>query len=407
MKKYALPIFTAALLGFSSIAVRAESGSGTGRKVFTIAVSERTDTAAEAAIGSFSYFAIDGGFVEAGDPVGGDAPPAAAEVAKALQEALASQHHQPAMAPADPAVVLIYHWGVIRRDSNAIMPGSDISPNLRARLSLVAPQKLVDRIAARLVTRRFSRVNDTFDYPDERDALENARDSRYFVIVSAYDYADLVRGQSTLRWRTHLSAATNSGSMAEVVPALLRKDAEFLAHHLEDAKTHVWRFSNPAAEPSSAAGPGGTDYMSSLNRDALQEILVREKAMAWGRNLQQVRKEMRVSVVPARPVVSPELAARIAAYKKQKSALQDALAVRIKTHEPGADTRQAIAAFDSEHSREMAELNRTRESIRDELASLSSQKSGGASNDRSLDALVREFATGVQGLDDTAPSAHP
>ena len=406
MKNYGLYLITAAFAGFASLAAAADSDSGTGRKVFTIAVSERADAATSSPVPSFSYFAIDGGFVEAGDPVGGDTPPNPADVAIALRESLASQHHQPAVSPSDPAVVLIYHWGVIRRDSNAITPASDISPNLRARLSLVAPQKLVDRIASRLVTRRYSHLGDVFDYPDERDALDNARDDRYFVIVSAYDYAALVRGESTLRWRTRLSAATNSGSMAQVVPALLRKDAEFLARHLEEPETHVWRYSNPANEPTSGAVPEGSDYLSSLNHDALQEILVREKAMAWGRNLNQVRKEMRVSAISARPAVSPELAVRIAAYKKQKSTLQEALAARIKTREPGADTRQAIAAFDSEHAREMAELKRTRESIRDELAALSSQKTG-ESNDRSLDALVREFATGIHDLDGTAASAHP
>jgi hypothetical protein len=405
MKHYGLYVITATLAAFASVAV-ASGESGTGRKVYTIAVSERADAASDSPVPSFSYFAIDGGFVEAGDPVGGETPPTPAEVASALRESLASQHHQPAVSPSVPAVVLIYHWGVIRPDSNAIKPASDIAPNLRARLSLVAPQKLVDRIATRLVTRRYTHLGDMFDYPDERDALENARDSRYFVTVSAYDYAALVRGEITLRWRTHLSAATNSGSMNEVVPALLRKDAESLGRHFEDAETHVWRFSRSPAEPSSGAVPEASDYLSSLNHDALQDILVRERAMAWGRNLNQVRKEMKVRASSARPAVPPELTTRIAEYKKQKSALQEALAARIKTREPGSETRQAIAAFDSEHAREMTELNRMRESIRDELAALSSRKNG-EPNDRSLDALVREFAAGVHDLDGSAASANP
>jgi capsule polysaccharide export protein KpsE/RkpR len=93
--------------------------------------------------------------------------------------------------------------------------------------------------------------------------------------------------------------------------------------------------------------------------------------------------------------------ARIKAYQHEKSALQDALTARIVTHTPGADTRQAIDAFNQENAGRIASLTREREAIRDELARLAAATTDAATG-KSLNTLLKEFADGVQEME-TSP----
>ena len=140
------------------------------------------------------YVAFDGGYVEAGDPIANEQPPAASTMAQALQATLSGQGYEPATAPKTPSVVLVYHWGFLNIDSHAIRIGDQIDPNLHARLSLVSPDRKAQELEEALTTSRMlGRGNARAHMPGtinfhQRDILQLAHDPRYFVIVSAYDY---------------------------------------------------------------------------------------------------------------------------------------------------------------------------------------------------------------------------
>jgi hypothetical protein len=73
--------------------------------------------------------------------------------------------------------------------------------------------------------------------PIERDLLDLTRDDRYFVIVSAYDYAALIRRETNLLWRVRVSTRSPGESMAEALPALLSGGAPYFGRNLTDMQT--------------------------------------------------------------------------------------------------------------------------------------------------------------------------
>jgi hypothetical protein len=395
MKSPRLTLTVFLLFGLGTIVPALRADAPRGKKLYAMVVSERTDVGpkdkAPDTVEPFSYVAVDGGYIESGDPVAGEKPPTSAQVAEAFRDGLAAAHHTVGTT-SDPALVLVYNWGVIRKDSFQIAPNNDVTPNHRARLNLVAPSRTVDRVASDVVNRRYRMPS--YMTIEERDALTYAQDDRYFVVVAAYDYAALLRGESVLRWRTRLSAATNSGSMDVVIPALIRNGAGFLGRHLNYMQTEIWRIGMPEAQSTSDTAASAQSLISALNQETLREIVFNEHVMASGENATRARQK-NATIAPSRATLPPELSARIAAYQKQKSSLQEALSSRIKGQQPGTETQRAIEAFNAEHASEIAELNRSRDGIRDDLARLSAQNGG---SDKSLEALQREFATSVQNL---------
>jgi len=53
------------------------------------------------------------------------------------------------------------------------------------------------------------------------DILQNARDDRYFAIVSAYDFAAAKEKKKKLLWQAKMSTPSNRVSLAEVIPGLI------------------------------------------------------------------------------------------------------------------------------------------------------------------------------------------
>jgi hypothetical protein len=188
-----------------------------------------------------AYYAIyDGGYIEAGDPIANERPPAAAAVAQALARSLAPRHYLPATDRLPPSVLLLYHWGVLNRSSTEIRNSLELGPNQRARIALVAPAGYARRIEQDLLDERTMReAHSRVWFPyfldfHERDILELSRDDRFFVVVSAYDYAALARRQAKLLWRAKMSARSAGVAMADALPALLRSGAPYFGQNLRD-----------------------------------------------------------------------------------------------------------------------------------------------------------------------------
>jgi hypothetical protein len=225
-----------------------------------------------------AYAAFDGGYIEAGDPIAGDTPPTADQVSQSLRSALANQGFQ-AEGPS-PAVVLTYHWGVLRIDHRQIRVPYGIKTNLEARIELVSTQQLGAEVENHiLLGEKSGQMN-----PDAastrllggpaQTAEEEARQPRYFVIVSAYDYQGLLHREAKLLWRVKLSAREQSGEMNEVIPALIAGGAPYFGKSLDHVKTVEV---TPAAVPQGSAAPAAvTPDSLHLDNDFVNGLLKSE-----------------------------------------------------------------------------------------------------------------------------------
>jgi len=329
-------------------------------------------------------------------------------VAQALRGTLASQNFLPASAP---SLLVVYHWGVIRPDSHQIRDTFNIQPNLKARIALVAPSRQAGEIENYLLERRMGRISPAFRVPNflpspERDLLDLAQDDRYFVIVSAYDFAALTRRETKLLWRLKVSTRSPGESMAEALPALLSGGAPYFGRHLTDMQT--------LKAPLFPAGPAATGASTAQEflpppevarqlDESYMRHLIHEEYLEFSGDIFSGDKggnypPPTAANASGESFLPPALAARINAYEQEKSTLQDALTARIKERTPGADTRQAIDAFNQENAGRIASLTTEREAIRDELAKLAAANTDAAAG-KSLNALLKEFAAGVQEME--------
>jgi len=379
-----------------------------------VAVAEQTDRGAALAPVSpdhpVTYVARDGGYIEAGDAIAGVKPPTPEAVAQGLRLALATQGYRPAADGAAPSLLLTYHWGLIRpvryamydsylHATNGTRLPFEESPRLRqdstlkARIALVAPTDL-----ARDTRDRFVGINHVttgvYVTGPMRDTLQVALYSRYFVIVTAYDYAALAQGETTTLWRVRLSAADNAANADQAVPTLAAATGLYLGRALRRAETG--RISFFTADPAGTPAPFAPTAENAPVRTLIDKLLAREHAAFSGEPGADYDDFKPASPARTAFTLPPELARRVAAYQQEKAALQAALADRLKDRASGDDTRRAIDAFNTENAGRIAALARTRETLRDDLARVATARGGAA--DKSLDALLREFAADARDL---------
>jgi hypothetical protein len=245
------------------------SAAGASQTTMTV-IAERSAEATQltpAGGGPVSYVAYDGGYIEAGDPVAGEKPPAADLVRRELATALNTAGYTPAVAPASPAVLITYHWGAIRHDRTGVRPPFQIPPNLRARIALVAAPHTV-----RKAEDHFNAPQPPYVEPDLRDAFELARDPRYFVIVSAYRYGTTGADRPALLWRVRLSAQENAGRMDTVIASMLTASAPYLGQEHTDPE-HV---KIPVLPPRDSTGPATATRITETAEPWVQAIARRE-----------------------------------------------------------------------------------------------------------------------------------
>lgn len=230
-----------------------------GRNLFMTVVAERTKPGESMPMPNptrpATYVAYDGGYVEAGNPEAGQRPPAPPVVAAYLQQALAVGNYQPAATGATPTLLITYHWGVLNRDTFQIGDAFHLQPNLRARIELVSSPRQARDLEQYILDHRIQRLQQVdipqILPPDEQDALQDARDAHYFIIVSAYDYAALTRGQATLLWRVRLSTRSAGSAMTAALPAMLEAGAPYFGRNLDQPK-HL-EVANKAPAPAAVA----------------------------------------------------------------------------------------------------------------------------------------------------------
>ena len=248
-----------------------------------IVVAERATDAPPGIASATSYVAFDGGYVEAGDPVAGDNPPSANQVRQDLGSALASQGFQ--AAGSSPSLMLIYHWGVIRADHREIKVPYEIRKNQMARIALVSTEHAGTEVENSILNgekgggQNLNASSPVFLTAPLDAVLQHARVPRIFVVVSAYDFQAFAQHrEARLVWRTKLSAQDNSGDMAEVIPPLIAKGAQFLGKGLPDVtytEATLQGRQAAAVQASYSTQPSPDSY--GLDKDALNGLLREER----------------------------------------------------------------------------------------------------------------------------------
>lgn len=250
------------LASFALFALAAARAAEKSRTIEAVAVAERFGAAAAADASTAQpprYVALASGFWEAGEPYAGEKPPSPAAVAIELRAALASRGFEPASAADTPGILLTYHWGVMTGAALRRPTQFGLDQRGRARLALVAPLKLVREVEHDVVlsTRALAGV-DYIEAHGHQQTWEQAADPRYFVIVSAYDYAAFAHGRAEALWRVKLSARMNAGNARRVIPALARGSAAYFAAAFEQPQSPTI----PAPDPEVAASDNEADPLA-------------------------------------------------------------------------------------------------------------------------------------------------
>jgi len=232
--------------------------------------------------------AIDGGYVEAGDPIAGDNPPSPDQISQALQSALANNGFR--ASPGTPAVVVTYHWGVLRVDHRQIKTPYGIKSNLMARIELVSTEQLGAEVENHILGReKGGGMNEDASAPrllvgPLETIRQDSRQPRIFVVVSAYDYQGLIHREAKLVWRTKLSALETSGSMDTVIPALIAAGGPYFGKNFSSMKEIEVTPSKtaPAASENANFRPSPESYQ--LDKQFIDGLLKQEHAKVSGEN---------------------------------------------------------------------------------------------------------------------------
>jgi hypothetical protein len=211
------------------------------------------------------YVAQAGGFQGAGS-MAGEKTPLSDAIALHVQKSLRSGGYTEATGEKKPDVAVIYHWGSeqlydsdsVRR--RALLIGGDAFANeltealVRQREHNETQRALTGRhtvlitnahrasrsglnnvFAARGTTNIgadfavFSPL-ERFKQKHENNAmlLEQSFSGIYYVIISAYDYAAMTKGERVLLWRTRMTVDSSGVSFADTMPVLLANAAPYL-----------------------------------------------------------------------------------------------------------------------------------------------------------------------------------
>ncbi len=231
-----------------------------------LVVAERAKDAPPDLCKPASFVAFDGGYIEAGDPQAGDTPPAAEQVRQCLLTALSGQGFRES--PASPALVIIYHWGVLRVDHREIRIPYQVRKNLSARIDLVSTARMDAEVENHLKDRMsaggedLSAASPRFLVAPLDSVVAHARLPRIFVVVSAYDGRAMAHHEAKLLWKAKLSAQETSGEMSMVIPPLISRGAPYFGQDLSDVLVlkATLQAAPPAAAPAERAPAAPESY---------------------------------------------------------------------------------------------------------------------------------------------------
>lgn len=214
------------------------------------------------------YVLQSGGFLRTASAPANRAMVSAEAIDVFVRRSLAARGYLPAEPEQDrrASLALVYAWGVHAR----LRPGENSSAqemvqNVRTRAALVGGEKFAAQIVdlmmrasaqaeAALPTARvtldgepvppvlgpeqleFMSPIEQFRNASARNEalLEQVGNDLYFVILSAYDGAELARGHRVLLWRTRMTAATEGIAANDVLPTLIKSASPYFGREMKD-----------------------------------------------------------------------------------------------------------------------------------------------------------------------------
>jgi hypothetical protein len=214
------------------------------------------------------------------------------------------------------------------------------------------------------------------------DLIEDVEHNRYFVVMMAYDFQAMWREKKhKLLWETRFSIREQGNDFGRMLPSMSLYASQYFG---QDSHGLVRK---AIPEGSVEIGVPTTVGADAEKGPSLSDTTLIADADTFSSRSRRAR--------PDRLELPAALAGRIAAYEREKAALQGALSARTGAQPPGEDTRRAIDSFNAENASRIAALKGEAESIRSDLAGISAAPSQ-AAGEPSVDMLVRQFNDSVQ-----------
>ena len=232
------------------------------------------------------YLAEIAGRRNAGEGADESRPPETAEVTSSLQRALAVNGFLPSSPEHAPALLLVVFWGAHSNldagsgeldiagtldpdhrhllERAALVGGTKFAEEFREALrkqdEAIVSQQAIAASEARLgesahfggILIEHGPVRQFTDRNEKTRALFNALGERYYVVASAYDYAEATRGHRRLLWRSKMTVTAESIAMREALPGLIANAAPFLGADMSEAAT---MFRHLRRDPKVQLGP--------------------------------------------------------------------------------------------------------------------------------------------------------
>lgn len=232
------------------------------------------------------YVAQGGAFVQTGSATsGGEKPPPVADLAKAMQRALATNGYLPGLPPEHrPGLVVVFTFGshgadyseglALEVDKNGnpiegplpetaeellalVVHDAKLQADLLERAALIGGKTFAANLKRALVEEV---QNVQFNYEAKSEVLpvgpqvgapvhtfienngplvshlvEDAFHSCYFVVASAYDYSAVAQGKGRLLWRTKMTVDAQGVNMKETLLPLIASAAPYFGKDMTEA----------------------------------------------------------------------------------------------------------------------------------------------------------------------------
>lgn len=156
------------------------------------------------------YYPLVAGWTQKGALIAGEQKPPTKPVVHQLARALAEQGYLVIdREHPTPSLLLVFHWGTVNPEieDDGVPGGREVFYNQTEMVALLGGHTL-----------------GMLDLDFEREAvLQGAKENRYFVAVSAYDFAAARQKKKVLLWSTRMSTPSDGRRIAEVLPGLIAK----------------------------------------------------------------------------------------------------------------------------------------------------------------------------------------
>jgi hypothetical protein len=203
-----------------------------------------------------------GGQHDFGQVPAGEKVPSAETLDQQVEQALGRLHFLRADASHPPSLLIVFSWGV------HCLPGDEFEDrgyrNLLDRAALAGGSRFADELEKVLVqdgalssavsmrpigirlggmrptlaASLFQSISpiETFRRRDLKTEylLQQITNDCYYVVISAFDYASVVRGKQQLLWRTKLTTLARGVSMADSIPALITNGAGYYGRDMNE-----------------------------------------------------------------------------------------------------------------------------------------------------------------------------